>query len=254
MHHLLSRFTSILAKQLGTLRLRRAQRRAAIASFLVVALLGLSMPFYAVAGAARMVDNTGFGSVGLALAGASSSVGLTSNPLIGAASAGLHPVAYSDRASIETASSRAEKQPQITYPDLRTPSANRETSSGSLRQVRFAGKASVATARATVSPLVVQSGGQAGAIAGGAVVRHAPQINAARVEGSVRQLLGEDSTLIGEEVTLSGSAVITSDLLVPGTPQVTLNGNPSFGGTVDGTGSAFAWRSQAYSASCGMRR
>ncbi len=65
-----------------------------------------------------------------------------------------------------------------------------------------------------------------------AVVRHAPLINGnSRVQGSVRQLLGEN-------VTLNGGAAITGDLLVPGTPTVRLNGNPSLGGTVEGTGSA----------------
>jgi RHS repeat-associated protein len=65
-----------------------------------------------------------------------------------------------------------------------------------------------------------------------AVVRHAPTFNGqARVEGAVRQLTGED-------VTLNGSVVITSALLLPGTPELRLNGNPNFGGTVEGTGSA----------------
>jgi PKD repeat protein len=68
------------------------------------------------------------------------------------------------------------------------------------------------------------------AIAVGAVVRHAPSINSARVKGSVRQLTGEN-------LLLNGGAVITGDLLVPGTPQLTLNGNPTFGGTVQAGGS-----------------
>lgn len=64
-----------------------------------------------------------------------------------------------------------------------------------------------------------------------AVVRHAPKFNGgARVEGSVRQLIGED-------VTLEGGAVVTVGLLVPGTPTVKLNGKPNFGGTVEGMGS-----------------
>ncbi|HWW81735.1 MAG TPA: hypothetical protein VNY82_19195, partial [Steroidobacteraceae bacterium] len=62
-----------------------------------------------------------------------------------------------------------------------------------------------------------------------ATVNHAPILNG-RVEGSVRQLAGES-------VTLNGGAVVTSALLVPGTPTVTLNGNTTFGGTVQGTGS-----------------
>ena len=67
-------------------------------------------------------------------------------------------------------------------------------------------------------------------IAAGAVVRHAPQING-RVEGSVRMLTGE-------AVNLNGGAVITGDLLAPGTPTTRLNGNPTLGSTLDGTGSA----------------
>ena len=63
-----------------------------------------------------------------------------------------------------------------------------------------------------------------------AVVRHAPALNG-RVQGSVRQLSGED-------VSLNGDATVTVALLVPGTPDVRLNGNPTYGGTVPGTGSA----------------
>ena len=63
-----------------------------------------------------------------------------------------------------------------------------------------------------------------------ATVRHAPSING-RVQGSVEVLLPESQTL-------NGGAVITSDLLVPGTPTVHLNGSPTYGGTIDGGGSA----------------
>jgi RHS repeat-associated protein len=63
-----------------------------------------------------------------------------------------------------------------------------------------------------------------------AIVRHAPSLNSGRVEGSVRQLTGE-------AVTLNSGAVITSNLLVPGTPQLQINGSVTFGGTVQGTGS-----------------
>ena len=62
------------------------------------------------------------------------------------------------------------------------------------------------------------------------IVRHAPSINGGKVEGSVRLLTGEN-------VMLQGTAVITSDLIVPGTPIVQKNGNPIFGGVVVGTGS-----------------
>lgn len=62
-----------------------------------------------------------------------------------------------------------------------------------------------------------------------AVVRHAPQLNSGRVEGTLWQL-------IAENVVLNGNDVITSDLLVPGTPNVTTSNPSNFGGTVEGTG------------------
>src|SRR5688572_26202497 len=67
-------------------------------------------------------------------------------------------------------------------------------------------------------------------ITGTALVRHAPSLNGT-VEGSLHQLLPEGSTL-------NGGAVVTGDLLVPGTPTVRLNGNVSFGGSIDGQGSS----------------
>lgn len=63
-----------------------------------------------------------------------------------------------------------------------------------------------------------------------AIVRHAPNVNG-RVEGSVQMLLGE-------YVNLNSGNVITSDLLVPGTPSIQINGTPNYQGTIDGTGSA----------------
>jgi hypothetical protein len=63
-----------------------------------------------------------------------------------------------------------------------------------------------------------------------ALVRHAPTITGT-VEGSVQQMLGENATL-------SGGATISLDLLVPGAPAVRLNGQPDYGGTLDGTGSS----------------
>src|ERR1051326_6899481 len=64
----------------------------------------------------------------------------------------------------------------------------------------------------------------------GAVVRHAPDING-QVQGTVRQLTGED-------VSLSGNASITGELLVPGTPTVEKYGNPTVGGILQGKGNA----------------
>jgi hypothetical protein len=62
-----------------------------------------------------------------------------------------------------------------------------------------------------------------------ALVRHAPRINSARVEGSLQQLLGES-------VNLNGGATITGNFLVAGTPTLVLNGNPFIGGNFTGTG------------------
>jgi RHS repeat-associated protein len=61
-----------------------------------------------------------------------------------------------------------------------------------------------------------------------AVVRHAPELDGGRIEGALWQLLPEN-------VALDGTDVITSDLLVPGKPSVTVgSGKPSFGGIIEG--------------------
>jgi RHS repeat-associated protein len=64
-----------------------------------------------------------------------------------------------------------------------------------------------------------------------AVVRHALQLSSGRVEGTVWQLTGEDTLFDGNDT-------ITSDLLVPGTPQLTAAASASYGGTIEGTESA----------------
>jgi RHS repeat-associated protein len=64
-----------------------------------------------------------------------------------------------------------------------------------------------------------------------AVVRHAPQLNSGRVEGTLWQLLAES-------VELNGNDTITSDLLVPGTPNVTASNAANYGGTIEGTEAA----------------
>ena len=63
-----------------------------------------------------------------------------------------------------------------------------------------------------------------------AVTRHAPTVNGT-IDGSIRQTGAES-------ICLNSGGVISGDLLVPGTPAVRLNGSPSYGGTLDGTGSA----------------
>jgi GH35 family endo-1,4-beta-xylanase len=61
-----------------------------------------------------------------------------------------------------------------------------------------------------------------------ALVRHAPVLNG-RLDGSLQLLLPEG-------VTLNGGALVSGDLLVPGTPIVRLNGRPAYEGTLDGDG------------------
>jgi RHS repeat-associated protein len=63
-----------------------------------------------------------------------------------------------------------------------------------------------------------------------AVVRHALKLTSGRIEGTIRQLLGEDGSL-------GGSAFITSDLKVPGVPSLKIDGSPAFNGAIEGTGS-----------------
>jgi rhamnogalacturonan endolyase len=61
-------------------------------------------------------------------------------------------------------------------------------------------------------------------------VRHAPVMNG-DLDGSVLMFLGES-------VTLNGGAMISHDLLMPGTPVIRLNGSPTYGGTIDAAGGA----------------
>lgn len=65
---------------------------------------------------------------------------------------------------------------------------------------------------------------------GVALVQQAPTLN-----GTV---VGSIQIMTAENVTLGGNADIKGDLLVPGTPAVRLNGNPTYTGTTDGQGSA----------------
>jgi hypothetical protein len=81
--------------------------------------------------------------------------------------------------------------------------------------------------------LITIGAGLVGSLAGSgqtgtALVRHAPTLNGS-VDGSIQQMLAENTTL-------NGGAAVTGDLLVPGTPTVRLNGKPAYGGTLDGSG------------------
>ncbi|MEW6127269.1 MAG: PKD domain-containing protein, partial [Acidobacteriota bacterium] len=62
-----------------------------------------------------------------------------------------------------------------------------------------------------------------------AVIKRVLNLNSGRIEGSAQQLSGEN-------VTLDGSSVITQDLLVPGSPNVQINGQPTFAGVLEGSG------------------
>ncbi|MCW5548115.1 MAG: hypothetical protein KIT44_04055 [Opitutaceae bacterium] len=64
---------------------------------------------------------------------------------------------------------------------------------------------------------------------GTALVQRAPTLNGT-VEGSIQQLFAESTTL-------NGGARVSGDLLVPGMPEVRLNGRPDYEGTIDGPGS-----------------
>ena len=62
-----------------------------------------------------------------------------------------------------------------------------------------------------------------------ALVRHAPSLDG-DLDGSLQ-------VLTGENLSLNGNALVSGDILAPGTPTVRLNGHPTFVGTKDGTGS-----------------
>ncbi len=63
-----------------------------------------------------------------------------------------------------------------------------------------------------------------------ALVRHAISLDG-EIDGSIQVLLPENDTLNGE-------AMISGDLLVPGTPTVRTNGHPTYGSTVDYAGNS----------------
>jgi hypothetical protein len=85
--------------------------------------------------------------------------------------------------------------------------------------------------RLLISILLLSLKGAPASTEGTASVRHAPQINSGRIEGSLHMMLAES-------LTLHGKAAITGDLFVPGTPAITVNGHPALGGSVAGSGSA----------------
>jgi glucuronoarabinoxylan endo-1,4-beta-xylanase len=63
-----------------------------------------------------------------------------------------------------------------------------------------------------------------------ALVRHATSLNGT-IDGSVQVLTAENTTL-------NGNSRITGDLLAPGMPEIRLNGQSAFDGTLEGAGSS----------------
>jgi fibronectin type 3 domain-containing protein len=61
-----------------------------------------------------------------------------------------------------------------------------------------------------------------------ALVRHAPTLNGV--------LAGSAQVLLPENITLNGRAIVSDHLLVPGTPDVRLNGHPLYGGAIEASG------------------
>jgi len=59
----------------------------------------------------------------------------------------------------------------------------------------------------------------------------APSLNGGTIQGSLQELTGAS-------FNVNSGFVMTGDLLVPGTPTLTLNGNPAYSGTIVGSGSA----------------
>jgi len=122
----------------------------------------------------------------------------------------------------------AQPQPRNASPVAKGALAT-ENANSTLNSL-FSGATGAISSPNVSAPLPTPPGPELGN--GIAIVRHSPSLNGnGRVEGSVRQLTGEN-------VTLNGGAVITNDLQVPGVPTLLLNGNPTFGGTIQGTGSS----------------
>lgn len=62
------------------------------------------------------------------------------------------------------------------------------------------------------------------------LTRHT-SLNGGRIEGNVRQLTGE-------AINLNSGFVLTGDIIIAGTPNININGNPTYNGTVVGTGAS----------------
>src|SRR5258708_9891332 len=112
----------------------------------------------------------------------------------------------------------------VPFP-LKTFSADSPRMSGTMRMRRSVGV--IGLALAAIWSAAASYAQQA---TGTALIRHAPTLNG-DVEGSIQQMTAESATL-------NGGASVTGAFLLPGTPTAQLNGNPSYGGPLDGTGAA----------------
>jgi hypothetical protein len=81
-----------------------------------------------------------------------------------------------------------------------------------------------------VMTVVALAGSTVFAQSGVGVIRHAPAVSGL-VTGSLQ-------VLSGENLTVSTGAIVSGDLLVPGTPVINVSAQPVYGGTQVGTGSA----------------
>lgn len=79
------------------------------------------------------------------------------------------------------------------------------------------------TAQLAINPFVISA-----ATVG--LLNHSPNLNSGNVQGTIEVLLSEN-------FALNGNLNFNGNLLVPGTPTIKLNGHPTYGGTLDGTGS-----------------
>jgi cytoskeletal protein CcmA (bactofilin family) len=84
--------------------------------------------------------------------------------------------------------------------------------------------------------VTVRDGNYIGSAAGTLVISAAAQANhAPSIQGGID---GSLQVMSAEDISLQGSSWIAGDLLVRGSPDVVLKGNPTYGGTVDGVGDA----------------
>ncbi|MBL9186612.1 MAG: immunoglobulin domain-containing protein [Opitutaceae bacterium] len=123
------------------------------------------------------------------------------------------------------------------YDGLPKPVTTSTTPAGLAVSITYDGKAAPPTnpgsypiVATTIDPNYTGNASGALVVTVTALVRRAPSL-AGGLDGSLQ-------VLTAESFTLNGNAWVSGDLLVPGLPTLRLNGNPVYGGTLDGSGSA----------------